>query len=143
LPSNRGKGEVRKAVQKVMHHVEVHRGKNVPPANKRARARCHEVGLSGISTRSLWRGRSNVASDCITRLQKHSLEARNFGPRPCRRDSGSARCHPTKNPRLGRRIPSTEAVPSPNMDRSRPDDKLVGRRTHAMWQAKGSNCRID
>src|SRR6516164_9249736 len=39
LPSNRGKGAVRKAVQKVMHHVEVHRGKNAPPANKRVRGR--------------------------------------------------------------------------------------------------------
>jgi hypothetical protein len=38
LRSNRGKGAVRKAVQKVMHHVE-HRGKSAPPANKRVRGR--------------------------------------------------------------------------------------------------------
>jgi len=39
LPSKRGKAAVRKAVQKVMHHVGSHRGKNAPTANKRLRGR--------------------------------------------------------------------------------------------------------
>jgi hypothetical protein len=39
LPSKRGKAAVRKAVQKVMRHVEVHRGRKAPSANKRVRER--------------------------------------------------------------------------------------------------------
>jgi predicted RecB family endonuclease len=39
LPSTRGKAAVCKAIEKVMHHVEVHRGENASPAAKRKRKR--------------------------------------------------------------------------------------------------------
>ena len=39
LPSTRSKAAVRKAIEKVMHHVEVHRGEKAFPAAKRRRKR--------------------------------------------------------------------------------------------------------
>jgi len=39
LPSTRGKAAVRKAIEKVMHHVEVDRGEKAFPAAKRSRKR--------------------------------------------------------------------------------------------------------
>jgi hypothetical protein len=39
LPSTRGKAAVRNAIEKVMHHVEVHRGEKAFPASKRRRKR--------------------------------------------------------------------------------------------------------